>query len=63
MRRKLNGERGPGLPAGTDTSELEALHVFEKDCDSSRRYKVDIKTLALVELPKPPHLGANNLKK
>jgi hypothetical protein len=47
----------------TDTSELKALHVSERDCDSSRRYKVDIKTLALIELPKPPHLGVNNLKK
>jgi hypothetical protein len=38
---------------GTDTSKLKALHVSEKDCDPSHRYKVDIKTLKLVELPMP----------
>jgi hypothetical protein len=39
---------------GSDTSTLRALHVSGKDCDPSHRYKVDIKTLTLVELPKPP---------
>lgn len=39
---------------GTDTSKLKALHLSEKDCDPAHRYKVDIKTLTLVELPKPP---------
>jgi hypothetical protein len=39
---------------GTDTSKLKALHVSEKDCDPSRRYKIDVKTLKLIELPKPP---------
>lgn len=38
---------------GTDTAKLKALHVSEKDCDPSRRYKVDTKTLKLVELPIP----------
>jgi hypothetical protein len=42
---------------GTDTSKLKALHVSEKDCNPSHRYKVDIKTLALIELPKPERLG------
>jgi hypothetical protein len=50
---------------GTDTSKLKALHVSEKDCDPSRRYKVDIKKLALVELPKPDRLfkGGTNYRK
>jgi hypothetical protein len=39
---------------GTDTSKLKALHVSENDCDPSRRYKIDVKTLKLIELPKPP---------
>jgi len=38
---------------GTDTSSLKALHVSEKDCNPSHRYKVDLKTLTLIELPKP----------
>lgn len=37
----------------TDTSKLKALHVSERDCDPSRRYKVDTKKLKLVELPMP----------
>jgi len=37
---------------GTETSKLKALHVSEKDCDPSHRYKVNIKTLTLIELPK-----------
>lgn len=39
---------------GTDASKLKALHVSEKDCDPSHRYKVDIKTLTLIELSRPP---------
>jgi hypothetical protein len=38
---------------GTDTSNLRALHVSEKDCSPSHRYKVDLKTLTLIKLPKP----------
>ena len=38
---------------GTDTSNLKTLHVSEKDCNPAHRYKVDIKTLTLIELPKP----------
>jgi hypothetical protein len=41
---------------GTDTAKLNALHVSEKDCNPFNRYKVDIKTLTLVELPKPDML-------
>ncbi len=37
----------------TDTSALKALHLSEKDCDPSHRYKVDTKTLRLVRLPEP----------
>jgi hypothetical protein len=38
---------------GTDTSKLKALHVSERECHPSRRYKVDLKSLTLIELPKP----------
>jgi hypothetical protein len=38
---------------GTDTSNLKALHVSEKHCNPAHRYKVDINTLTLIELPKP----------
>jgi hypothetical protein len=51
---------------GTDTSKLKALHVSGKDCDPSRRYKVDVKTLTLIELPMPERLafkGAANFRK
>lgn len=40
---------------GTDTSKLKALHVAEKECNPSRRYKVDIRTLTLIEIPRPEH--------
>jgi hypothetical protein len=43
---------------GTDTSKLKALHVSEKDCDPSHRYKVNIKTLTLIELPNPEFPGS-----
>jgi hypothetical protein len=43
---------------GTDTSKLKALHVSENDCNPSHRYKVNIKTLKLVELPMPERLGS-----
>ena len=36
-----------------DTSKLKALHVSEKECSPSSRYRVDLKSLRLVELPKP----------
>ena len=42
---------------GTDTSKLKALHVSENDCNPSHSYKVNIKTLTLIELPKPERLG------
>jgi hypothetical protein len=42
---------------GADTSRLKPLHVSEKDCDPSCKYKVDIKTLNLIELPTLEHLG------
>jgi len=38
---------------GRDTSKLKALHVSEKDCQPSSAYRVDLKTLKLVKLPKP----------
>jgi hypothetical protein len=38
---------------GIDTSNLKALHVSEKDCNPSDRYRVDVKTLTLIKLPKP----------
>ncbi len=37
----------------TDTSTLKALHLSDKDCDPSHRYKVDLKTLKLIKLPEP----------
>jgi hypothetical protein len=38
---------------GRDTSKLKALHVSEKECKPSCRYRVDLTSLTLVELPKP----------
>lgn len=38
---------------GTDTSNLKALHVSEKDCNPTHRHKVDVKTLTLIKLPNP----------
>ena len=52
---------------GTNTSKLKALHVSENDCNLSHSYKVNIKTLTLVELPMPERLrskgGATYRKK
>jgi hypothetical protein len=48
---------------GTDTSKLKALHVSGKDCDPSHRYKVDLKRLTLIELPKPERPGKRGASK
>lgn len=38
---------------GRDTSRLKALHVSEKECSPSSAYRVDLRSLTLVKLPKP----------
>jgi nitroimidazol reductase NimA-like FMN-containing flavoprotein (pyridoxamine 5'-phosphate oxidase superfamily) len=38
---------------GTDTAKLKALHVSEKDCSPTSAYRVDVRSLTLVKLPKP----------
>jgi hypothetical protein len=44
-------ERAAGF--GTDTSNAKALHVSANEVDTSKRYKVDVKSMRLVELPRP----------
>jgi hypothetical protein len=39
---------------GTDTSKAKALHVSAKDINPSNRYKVDLASLKLAEIPKRP---------
>jgi hypothetical protein len=38
---------------GTKTANLKALHVSAKDCVPSSKYKVDVHSMKLVELPRP----------
>ena len=44
-------ERAAGF--GRDASKLKALHVSERECNSSSTYRVDLTSLTLVKLPKP----------
>jgi hypothetical protein len=38
---------------GTDTSKAKALHLSPNEVDPSKRYKVDLTSLKLIELPRP----------
>jgi hypothetical protein len=38
---------------GRDTSKLKALHVSDKERNPSSAYRVDLRSLTLIKLPKP----------
>jgi hypothetical protein len=38
---------------GTDTSKAKALHFSARELNPSNRYKIDLRSMTLVELPRP----------